>query len=106
MDERSAKRRGNAVMDEKEYIDLEDEFIVLAIPSNTVEVDIVAKIWNDGVVMTVQRTLPFQEVRAAFEEAREGYTPSNAIFVLNKDFGKSKLERLLAKYLEEEESAD
>jgi hypothetical protein len=94
-------------MSEQEFLDLEDEFIVLAIPSRTVEVEIAAKIWHDGKVITVSRTMEFEEVRAAFEEAKEGYVPSNAVYVLNENYNRSKLERLLVKYCgEEEDSAD
>lgn len=35
-------------MDDKEYIELENDFIVLGIPSATVEVEITAKVWNGG----------------------------------------------------------
>lgn len=93
-------------MDKDEYLCLEDEFIVLAIPSTTVEVEITAKIWNNGEVMTVKRTMPFQEVRAAFDEAREGYIPYDSVYILNEDYDKSKLERLLKKYCGEEEDGE
>ena len=95
-------------MEEEKFVELEEDFIVLAIPSTTMEVSITAKVWNDGEVIDVTRTLPFAEVRAAFNEAHAGYTPSTSVFVLNPDVNKSKLERLLSAYLKdvEEEDAD
>lgn len=90
-------------MDEKEYVELETEFIVLAIPQSTVEVTISAKVWDNSKVTTVERTMPFNEVRDAFREAEEGYTPSNAVYVLNPDISKSKLELLIKKYLDRAE---
>ena len=47
--------------------------------------------------------MPFEEVRRAFYEAHYGYIPSDALFFLNPDIGMSKLEKLLSKYLQEEE---
>lgn len=90
-------------MDDKEYIELDDDFIVLAVPSATVEVEIIAKVWNGQEIIKVSRTMPFEEVRKAFDEAHDGYIPSDALFFLNPDIGKSKLEKLLSKYLPEEE---
>lgn len=85
-------------MDELREIELQEEFIVLAIPENTVEVTISAKVWHDGEVLSVERTMPFQEVREAMKEAREGYMPSNAVFTFNPNPPKDKVERLLRKY--------
>ena len=51
----------------------------------------------------LSRVMPFEEVREAFAEAHDGYIPSDALFFLNPDIDKSKLERLLSKYLDEEE---
>lgn len=82
-----------------------EEFIVLAIPASTVEVTISAKVWHDGEVVEVKRTMPFDEVRDAIKEAQEGYIPSDAIFVLNPDISKSKLEKLVQSYLDRAEDS-
>ena len=50
-------------------VELSEEFIVLAIPATTVEVTISAKVWCDGEVVEVKRTMPFDEVRGAIKEA-------------------------------------
>lgn len=87
-------------MDGLREIELRDEFIVLSVPENTVEVKISAKVWHNGEVLTVERTMPFQEVREAMKEAEEGYMPSNAVFTLNPNPPKDDVERLLRKYLD------
>lgn len=67
---------------EEEIIELEDEFIVLAIPKDTVEVTISAKVYHDGELLEVRRTMMPHEVREAFKEAETGYIPSDAVFSL------------------------
>jgi hypothetical protein len=89
----------------KKEVELSEEFIVLAIPASTVEVTISAKVWHDGAVVEVKRTMPFDEVRDAIKEAKEGYIPSDALFVLNPDISKSKLEQLVQSYLDRAEDS-
>ena len=88
-------------MEDKEIksVELEQDFIVLAIPKDTVEVEITAKVWHDGEVINVGNKMSFDEVRAAFKEAWEGYIPEDAIFTLNPYYDKTKLEQLVGKYL-------
>ncbi len=90
----------------EEVLRLDDEFIVIAIPKKTLEVNIEAKVWHNGEVITVARTMPFEEVREAFKEAEDGYMPSDAVFVLNPDYDKTKLEKLLSKYIGDEDTCD
>lgn len=71
---------------------------VLAIPATTLEVKISAKVWLNGEAKTVERTMSFDEVRSAIQEAQDGYIPSDALFMLNPDYDKSKLQRLIEKY--------
>jgi len=87
-------------------VELSEEFIVLAIPATTVEVTISAKVWCDGEVVEVKRTMPFDEVRGAIKEAQEGYIPSDAIFVLNKNAASGKIEQLVQTYLDRAENKD
>ena len=84
-------------MSNNKDIQLEEEFIVLAIPSSTIEVTISAKVWKDGEVKEVSRTMPFEEVRSAIEEARDSYIPSDAVFTLT-ELGEARLEALKERY--------
>lgn len=86
-------------------VDLDEEFIVIAIPASTVEIELSAKVWHNRNVVTVTRTMPFDEVRDAIKEAKEGYIPSDALFVLNPDASKSKLEKLVQSYLDRAEDS-
>ena len=93
----------NEVYDpESEYVELEEDFIVLAIPANTVELQIRAKVFNDGDVIEVGNKFSFACVRKMFKEAQDGYIPSDAVFSLAK-VGEDKIRSLLEKYLAEED---
>lgn len=84
---------------DRKLLDLEQEFIVLVIPADTVEVDITAKIYTDGEVMKVGRHMDFPEVRDAIEEAKGGYIPKDALFSLVKT-GRDKIDDLLSRYID------
>lgn len=88
---------------DKLLLELDEDFIMIAVPANTVELELSAKVWHNGKIITVARTLPFEEVKDAFKEANEGYIPSHAIFVLNPDASKSKVEQLVQKYIDRAE---
>lgn len=79
-------------------IDLEEEYIVLSIPKDAVEVTIRAKVWHKGSVIEVEKTVDFDTIREMFKEADQGYIPENAIFTLT-DKGKAYLEELKRKQL-------
>lgn len=64
----------------REELYLEQNYIVLSLPSETVEVEITAKVYHDGELINVKKTLSIQEVREGFKEAEEGYVPSDAVF--------------------------
>ena len=90
---------------EVKTVELSESFIVLAIPSSTVEIKFSAKVWNDSEIVEVQRTMNFDEVREAIKEAEEGYIPSDALFVLNTDASKSEIEKLVQSYLDRAEDS-
>lgn len=87
-------------MNKKELIDLDEDFIVLAVPTNTVEVTIEATIFINGKLERVAKTMDFAEVKAAFKEAEDGYIPSDAVFTLAPT-KEEKITDLVRKYLEE-----
>ena len=87
----------------KNTIELNEDFIVIAIPSTTLELEISATVWADGKSVDVCKHMPFDEVRAAIKEAQECYIPSDTIFTLT-DLGRDEAKRLLEKYKEPEEA--
>ena len=92
-----AEKEHNISDELEEGLDLDSEFIVLAVPASSVEVTISAKIWKDGEIIEVRKVMPFEEVRAAIKEAQEGYIPSDALFMLAQTPAE-KLEKLLREY--------
>ena len=89
-------------LDDERYMRLSEDFIVLAIPDDTVEVDITAKIYVDHELHEVTKHMDFPEVRAAIREARQGYIPSEALFSLRKT-GQEKIKELLDRYIHDTE---
>lgn len=83
-------------------IELEQEFIVLAIPASSVQVEITATIFEDGELHKCCRVMDMQEVRDAIQEAKNGYIPSDAVFTLT-DVGREYLEKLKERYRGEDE---
>ena len=85
-----------------ETVELDQEFIVLAIPDDTVELTITAKIYIDHELREVESHMNFPDVRAAIREAQDGYIPSDALFSL-APVGEDKMKKLLEKYMQTEE---
>ena len=82
-----------------DIVELENSFIVLAVPTNSVEVSISAKVYQDGELQTVCRTMGLQEIREAFQEAEQGYIPSDAVFTLTP-LGEKYVDELIRKQKE------
>ena len=82
--------------DTKNIIELKEEFVVLSIPSSTVELTINVKIYNDGQIIDAYRKLSIEEVREAIEEARKNYIPDDAVYRITEE-GKRYLEELKSK---------
>lgn len=83
-------------------VELDQEFIVLAIPDDTVELTITAKIYIDHELHEVESHMDFSDVRAAIREAQDGYIPADALFSL-APVGEDKMKKLLEKYMQTEE---
>lgn len=92
-------------MDEKEGFELKEKYIVLAIPKDTVEVEITAKVWHKGEAVSVSKKMDFDKVREMFKEAEDGYIPSNAAFTLT-DLGRETLAALKEEQLRRMDDAE
>lgn len=83
-----------------EGIELANERAILDIPENCVELTLNCKVFLDGELKTVMRTMSLKEIREAFDEykvAEEcGYIPPNALFALTEE-GKEYVEDLMRK---------
>lgn len=79
-------------MADKQAVDIESVYAVLEIPERCVELKLVCKIFVDGKLQTVQRTMDMQEISHAVQEA-EFYIPEDAVFTIT-DKGREYLEQL------------
>lgn len=84
---------------DKKFMDLEQEFIVLAVPRETVNLEIRARIYRHGELLDVRKQLDLIEIQDAIKEAQEGYTPSDAVFAITP-VGREKMQDLLERYME------
>lgn len=70
---------------EANIVELDEKLIVIAIPSNAVELELTAKVWHNNQIITVKNERSFEEIRELIKEAEEGYIPPDAVFKLNRD---------------------
>lgn len=85
-----------------DVLELDEAFIVLGIPDDTLEIDITAKVYIDHEMMEVTKHMDFSEVRAAIREASEGYIPSDQLFMLAPT-RQEKIQQLVESALPEDE---
>lgn len=65
-------------------IELAQEYAIVVLPRNSIEVEIQAKIYQDGKIVTVANTMTMDDIRKAFKEAAEGYMPEDATFQITE----------------------
>lgn len=87
-------------MDEdKEIVELDNQWAIVEIPANCVELTLQCKVFLDGKIQTVMRTMDLKDIREAFDEYKAaeecGYSPPNAIFTLTEE-GKKYAEELMS----------
>lgn len=86
--------------DDKEVVELTNRYAIVEIPENCVELTLQCKVYLDGRLQTVMRTMSLKEIREAFDEYNDaeecGYIPPNALFALTEE-GKEYVEDLMRK---------
>lgn len=75
-------------------IELNEKYAIIALPEDAAEVEIKAKVYVNGEIVEVGKTLNMKELREAFQEAENWYIPSEAVFQLT-DEGRKCVEGLL-----------
>ena len=74
---------------DKEVVELDNQYAIVEIPENCVELSLQCTVYLDGKLQTVMRTMSMKEIKEAFAEyqvAEEcGYIPPNAIFTLTEE---------------------
>ena len=75
-------------------VELNEKWAVISLPEDAVEVEISAKVYMNGEIVNIGKTLNMRNVRTAFQEAEGWYIPSDAVFHLT-DKGREYVEGLL-----------
>lgn len=84
----------NKILEENtENMLLEEEYAIVSIPINTVELTIGAKIYIDGELKEAHKIMNMKDIKKAVSEAEEFYIPEDAIFTLT-DEGRKYAETL------------
>ena len=69
---------------EQEYIELTTHRAMIEIPENSVEVQMIIKVYVDGEIKTVSSTLDQEMIREVFRKADDGYIDEDDRFVLTE----------------------
>ena len=69
-------------MNDEDRIRLDEDFIVLTIPKNTIELRMLMQVYIGGTIVPVTKDMDMHEVRAAFQKAADGYIDEDNEFVL------------------------
>lgn len=83
---------------DKEIVKLDNQYAIVELPENCVELTLQCKVFLDGELQTVMRTMDMKDIREAFDEYKAaeemGYIPPNAVFTLTEE-GKRYAEELM-----------
>ena len=83
---------------DEEIVELDNQYAIVELPENCVEVTFQCKVYLDGILQTVMRTMSMKDIQEAFDEYKAaeemGYIPPNAIFTLTEE-GKRYAEELM-----------
>ena len=84
--------------EEKEIVELDNAWAIIEIPETCVELTLQCKVYLNGELQTVMRTMSMKEIKEAFAECQAaeecGYIPPNAVFTLTEE-GKRYAEELM-----------
>ena len=73
---------------DEEIVELDNQWAIIEIPENCVELTLQCKVVINGELQTVMRTMDMKDIREAFDEYKDaeecGYIPPNAIFTLTE----------------------
>ena len=75
------KKNDDVVIDE---IELMNHRAMVELPENAVEVQLGIKVFHEGELITVGRTLSMDDIRTAFRKADDGYIDDDDEFVITE----------------------
>ena len=67
-----------------EYIEIETRRAIVELPSHAVEVDIEAKIYENGEIIKVSTHMGMEEIQSVFQKADNGYIDDEDTFVITE----------------------
>ena len=80
--EKDAERMFGVPDDDLTKIEIPEHRAMIGLPENSVEVQIRAKVFQNGDLINVSKTLDMSDLRAAFQKADDGYIDDDDRFVL------------------------
>jgi len=80
-------------MSDDKYVELMEHRAIIGLPENSVKVQVIATVFEDGDLQDVSMVYDLNDIREMFRKADEGYIDENDRFVLTDD-GRAYLEEL------------
>lgn len=71
-------------MEKDKYIELTEHRAIICLPENTVEMTVVAKVYENGELQTVEMTYGISQIREMFRKADDGYIDDDDRFVITE----------------------
>lgn len=93
--EKDAQRMFGVPEEDLREVVIPEHRAMLELPEDAVEVEIRAKVFQDGALVDVSKKLSMSDLRTAFRKADEGYIDDDDVFVLT-DKGKAYFDEHLA----------
>ena len=69
---------------EENTVTLTDHRAMVQLPENAVEIEINAKVFKDGTLLDVSKTLSMEDIREAFRKADDGYIDDDDVFTVTE----------------------
>lgn len=70
----------------KRAIELQENYAVLSLPKEAVEINLTVQVYHGGKIITVERTMSLEEIREAFKSAEDDYFAPDDIWSLNGSY--------------------
>ena len=83
--------------EEPEMIELMNHRAMIELPENSVEVEIKCRVFYEGQLLSVSKTMTMEELRTAFKKADEGYIDDDDVFTITNK-GRAYLEETKNKH--------
>ena len=86
-------RSAKMAMEKEEYIDLTETRAMIYIPENSVEITLIAKVFENGTITECKKKLDMKDCREAIEDAEKNYIEDDDLYAIT-DKGRAYLGQL------------